>query len=476
MLVLAPSQKEYARQGPTISFIDQAPAHPPQPFRPHDTPFHPSPSHHRNPASSLLHGSRRKSQRLALSVPCWVPILTKFRMPLFSTPSAKRIPLETCQVCGSTWFREVCLRPYVTDPARSGLWPDRVIPMPAWVLVCLCGALLEPNVGGVRGGRTPNLASCRFRESFAASTKCLRKSQDAEWLRSWCQTKLVSQDELAAARKRFQEWERFVGRRLARENRNRRCPRGRLWQAPERQASDHGADRIVLDLQKQGFTFREARKLVRVVFAIMKKALRRGESVETPLGVFEVVASPPPQTRIRFRRIQTIFCKRKRIRFRPNPSLAAELPISTEGSGGPRMNTASTVSKGGICPRCGSNYFQEVEYRQYRKQMYSSAPGGNLSPVSELSFRALVCLCGHVIANHHSQWGARLPEGAAFYDSVTKAAACREARDPEKLQQALVSTYASRTDLENLLQRLGDIERHIRNSEAPKGGDGQGNK
>jgi nucleoid DNA-binding protein len=72
----------------------------------------------------------------------------------------------------------------------------------------------------------------------------------------------------------------------------------------------------VVALQERGFSFRQARKLVQVIWQVITDALRRGESVETPLGIFRVVSSPPLQTRFRRGRLQTLFRNRRRILFK----------------------------------------------------------------------------------------------------------------------------------------------------------------
>ncbi len=46
------------------------------------------------------------------------------------------------------------------------------------------------------------------------------------------------------------------------------------------------------------------------------------------------------------------------------------------------------------CEQCGSVYFAQSEFRQYRYQ-YGALPGGDLSPVTEDPIRVLVCICGN---------------------------------------------------------------------------------
>jgi hypothetical protein len=57
------------------------------------------------------------------------------------------LPLRKCPECGGSYFRQVKLH---REPGTE------MVDMPMSVLMCLCGAVQRPNVGGVRGGRTPN--------------------------------------------------------------------------------------------------------------------------------------------------------------------------------------------------------------------------------------------------------------------------------------------------------------------------------
>jgi hypothetical protein len=44
------------------------------------------------------------------------------------------------------------------------------------------------------------------------------------------------------------------------------------------------------------------------------------------------------------------------------------------------------------CPKCGSTFFQEVEFRQYRVHA-SAVPEGGLQPSDELRHMKM-CMCG----------------------------------------------------------------------------------
>lgn len=52
-----------------------------------------------------------------------------------------------------------------------------------------------------------------------------------------------------------------------------------------------------------------------------------------------------------------------------------------------------TINKPSKCPSCGSTWFREETFNQYRAETYSS-PGGELEVISEMPQTLRVCLCG----------------------------------------------------------------------------------
>jgi hypothetical protein len=57
-----------------------------------------------------------------------------------------------------------------------------------------------------------------------------------------------------------------------------------------------------------------------------------------------------------------------------------------------RMNEPCT------CPSCGSTWFREETFNQYRKETYSSRAGGDLEVISEMPQTLRVCLCGRPLS------------------------------------------------------------------------------
>lgn len=74
---------------------------------------------------------------------------------------------------------------------------------------------------------------------------------------------------------------------------------------------------LIRELMAAGFPREEARDTVDAIFASIIEALRKGETVETPLGTFKVVPNEQPlKRRIRFRnRIATYGKERKVVVF-----------------------------------------------------------------------------------------------------------------------------------------------------------------
>jgi hypothetical protein len=53
-----------------------------------------------------------------------------------------------------------------------------------------------------------------------------------------------------------------------------------------------------------------------------------------------------------------------------------------------------TINKPSKCPSCGSTWFRDETFNQYRAETYSSRAGGELEVISEMPQTLRVCLCG----------------------------------------------------------------------------------
>src|SRR5579864_8158065 len=84
----------------------------------------------------------------------------------------REIPLKTCPACGGDWFREADFAAFIPEERLGGSWPTwpdmvgLIDESSTRQLVCLCGRPMSPNIGGLRGGRTPNFELTQFLESL----------------------------------------------------------------------------------------------------------------------------------------------------------------------------------------------------------------------------------------------------------------------------------------------------------------------
>jgi hypothetical protein len=74
-----------------------------------------------------------------------------------------------CEACGGTWFRTADFRQYAKGMYSAAAGGDlhELTEVVHTIRVCVCGHPAIPNIGGVRGGRTPNSGLNSFMESLA---------------------------------------------------------------------------------------------------------------------------------------------------------------------------------------------------------------------------------------------------------------------------------------------------------------------
>lgn len=109
------------------------------------------------------------------------------------------------------------------------------------------------------------------------------------------------------------------------------------------------------------------------------------------------------------------------------------------------------------CPRCGSTYFVEAEYRQYIRA-YSSAPGGELCTESS-AIQVRVCMCGNPVL-----WGPlkglSADEKKSVEDSLRKSAEYWNRSEPEQLVAHLRDSFVTQAEFEKLVSdadKLGQV-------------------
>ena len=102
------------------------------------------------------------------------------------------------------------------------------------------------------------------------------------------------------------------------------------------------------------------------------------------------------------------------------------------------------------CPDCGSTYFIECNFHQYSKDLYSSGPGGDISPLTVAPQSIRVCLCGRPIEQNVSGMRGRTLSGelAVFQTSLQSALKFRGATVEQV--KALAENMASVQELQKL--------------------------
>src|SRR5947209_5977278 len=109
-------------------------------------------------------------------------------------------------------------------------------------------------------------------------------------------------------------------------------------------------------------------------------------------------------------------------------------------------------NKPAVCPKCGSLHFHQAEFRRYRGEMYSSAPGGDLSAIS-LPLLARICVCGYPIPDI-PRVSIPVEERRLFHASATAALAYLDQSDSRQIRKDLAKNFATREELQELRKRL----------------------
>ena len=292
-------------------------------------------------------------------------------------PSGKegleKAALKTCSACGGTWFRQADFFQFLREETLGGSWPTwpdlvgQASAMSMGIAVCLCGTPQLPNLGGLRGGRTPNAEISMLLESLGWA----RQSSDGSAVLWGVRRAMAGRESLDVLAGRVKVLEKLAGRRLAETDPNRRSPRGRHWAPPMREPLSGGEgkltrDQLVLKLQERGFGFREAWRVVNAILAVMIEELQDGGKVvvENLLGKFKVVRRPAARRLVRFGREVTVNQQAKRVAFQMDPSLRGPLPSVSSTSEEVRLPEAMNP-KQLRCERCGSLEFTEAQFRQF---------------------------------------------------------------------------------------------------------------
>jgi nucleoid DNA-binding protein len=222
---------------------------------------------------------------------------------------------------------------------------------------------------------------------------------------------------------------------------------------------------LVIALEEIGLTAEVAKKVVTAIFEAMTSWLKDGGRVKTPLGVFSVVRRPPERTLFRLGKERKFNTKPKRVAFRPsrelrdacNRSIPTEVPVPVSNVN-PDHQT---------CEKCGSSYFVEGQFKQYRPG-HSTAPGGDISSLSEYPVKALVCLCGQPVPpGPRRRFGPGESENSkSFRKSFEAARQYREHTGPKAILLRVAGLYASLEQHDELAERIAKLQA-ILNEPAP---------
>jgi len=382
-------------------------------------------------------------------------------MSFIHQPQPKQRPLEICPACGGSWFCAPEYYRFRREETLGGMWLTRQgligqdSPGSMIVTVCLCGMPQTPHISGELN-REP-------RALFQSLKRTQQYLDDAELIQD-LEAEYVRPKTLQALADRLDELEKRTGRWLAKTDPHRHSPRGRYWAPPTRKpaSGQHGTltrDGLVVELQRRGFLFRDARKIVNLILNFMIEHLQDGETVETPLVTLRIARRPKPKNVRRFGRRVTLNTTCKRVGFRTAPELKTALQsVPQEKPPMPELSFPNQLR----CDKCGSLEFFEAEFHQYVKEAgYSHMPDPHIRRVSPNPIRIQVCLCGKPI------WPGRLRAHASA-DRESFRQSFESANRQRDLMARVSSTFASKLEYHSLEERIAKLEQMLQGTKKKK--------
>lgn len=126
------------------------------------------------------------------------------------------------------------------------------------------------------------------------------------------------------------------------------------------------------------------------------------------------------------------------------------------------------------CPDCGSSWFAELQFQQYRANVYSYGPGGDLQVASPTSIPVRFCLCGRVLEPNITTQGvgrgtlSRLLD--SFHESLSQASQWRSSYIDRSRQAITVAEMKPRDEL------LADVKSFVDKLRKRLAGERQGGR
>jgi hypothetical protein len=321
------------------------------------------------------------------------------------------------------------------------------------IRVCLCGAPYRPTLGGAwLGGRTPNTELSSLMKVFRKLNSQFAWERDANGVLQECVLEEgAEKGELDSAAARLRALEvKALRRQSPAAVKGLRKPWKKIRREPE---VKHGRDEQVLALQEKGFTYRMAREIVDVIVRVCVEGLQRDKTLGTPLGWFKAVPAPPARQAVRFGKKVTLYKKRWRVKFMPDPALCAVVGALPKVEKKRSKSMPDAVQ----CPECGSEWLMLAEFRRYQ-DTYSAYPGGEILPVGRAVFRLPVCLCGHPRSPSKVSQASSVEGLRDFLAAVKMAQKHRDTvatiQDPDEV----LETVATKGQMEKLKERIRQLE------------------
>ncbi len=110
-----------------------------------------------------------------------------------------------------------------------------------------------------------------------------------------------------------------------------------------------------------------------------------------------------------------------------------------------------------VCPECGSTFFQDAQFNQYRTGAIAAIPVIETFEVAETGPWIRICLCGHPIGIPPGKTSVTRANRASFEETWQNALAYRAVLTPDTMERAILQQYATRGDAQELYHKLSRL-------------------